>query len=162
MTTAMAADLQQRLLDLVSRAGELLGSPRIEDVLPGILSLARDTVAADGYAVWRFDRDRGAWRVASHAGVSERFAAAMVSSFQGRPVRPVENTEPVAYEDVFAQPELHERHETYRSEGIESILGIPLILDEGSGGSLVFYFRQRRSFATDEIELARALGHLAA
>ena len=162
MTTAMAADLQQRLLDLVSRAGELLGSPRIEDVLPGILSLARDTVAADGYAVWRFDRDRGAWRVASHAGVSERFAAAMISSFQGRPVRPVENTEPAAYEDVFARPELHERHETYRSEGIESILGIPLILDEGSGGSLVFYFRQRRSFATDEIELARALGHLAA
>ena len=140
----------------------MLGSPRIEDVLPGILSVARDTVAADGYAVWRFDRDRGAWIVASHAGVSDRFAAAMISSIRGKPVRPMENTDPVTAEDVFAQPGLEERHDAYRAEGIESFLAIPLILDEGSGGSLAFYFRSRRSFAAEEIELARALGHLAA
>jgi signal transduction histidine kinase len=162
MNAPMTADFEQRLLDLVSRAGELLGSPKIEHVLPGILTVARDTVAADAYAVWRYDRDRSAWRVASHAGVSDRFAAAMISSYQGRPVRPNENVEPLAAEDVFALPALEERREAYRAEGIASMLAIPLVLDEGSGGSLVFYFRRRRTFAPDEIEIARALGHLAA
>ena len=92
----MPPALQQRLLDLVSRTGELLGSPRMEDVLPGILAVARDTVAADGYAVWRLDRDRGVWYVASHAGVSDRFAAAMLPSALAAPPPADGRPEPIA------------------------------------------------------------------
>src|SRR4051812_17013156 len=158
----MPVDLQQRLLDLVSRAGLLLGSPRIEDVLPGILNVARDTVSADGYAVWRLDRNRGVWYVASHAGVSERFAASMIASFDGRPVSPADITDPITAEDVFATPLLAQRREAYREEGIASMLAIPLVMDEGTGGTVVFYFRRRRTFSRDEIEIARALGHLSA
>src|SRR3954463_16262146 len=162
MNASMPVDLQQRLLDLVSRAGLLLGSPRIEDVLPGILNVARDTVAADGYAVWRLDRNRGVWYVASHAGVSERFAASMIASFDGRPVSPADITDPITAEDVFATPLLAERREAYREEGIASMLAIPLVMDQGADGSVVFYFRRRRTFSHDEIEIARALGHLSA
>src|SRR3954468_7447829 len=162
MKASMPVDLQQRLLDLVSRAGLLLGSPRIEDVLPGILHVARDTVAADGYAVWRLDRNRGVWSVASHAGVSERFAMTMIASFDGRPVSPADITDPITAEDVFATPLLAERREAYREEGIASMLAIPLVMDQGADGSVVFYFRRRRTFSHDEIEIARALGHLSA
>src|SRR3954465_14555302 len=158
----MPVCLQQRLLDLVSRAGLLLGSPRIEDVLPGILNVARDTVAADGYAVWRLDRKRGVGYGASHAGVSERFAASMIASFDGRPVSPADITDPITAEDVFATPLLAQRREAYREEGIASMLAIPLVMDEGTGGTVVFYFRRRRTFSRDEIEIARALGHLSA
>src|SRR3954469_15328799 len=157
----MPVDLQQRLLDLVSRAGLLLGSPRIEDVLPGILNVARDTVSADGYAVWRLDRNRGVWYVASHAGVSERFAAAMIASSDGRPAGG-DITDVVRAEDVFATPSLAHRREAYREEGIASMLAIPLVMDEGPAGSVAFYFRRRRAFSHDEIEIARALGHLSA
>src|SRR5919107_2918476 len=162
MKDSMTADLQHRLLDLVSRAGLLLGSPRIEDVLPGILNVARDTVAADGYAVWRLDRNRGVWYVASHAGVSERFAATMIAAFEGRPAAPVELREPIPAEDVFTTPMLVERRDAYREEGIASMLAIPLTMDAGTAGTVVFYFRQRHAFSQDEIEIARALGHLAA
>src|SRR4051794_28897600 len=124
----MSVDLQQRLLTLVSRAGSLLGTPRIEEVLPGILTVASQTVSADGYAVWRFDRTRGAWIVASHAGVSDAFAASAISSLQGQPVGPAP-TEPIAAEDVRVVPLLSERLAAYDREGIVSMLAIPLIVD---------------------------------
>src|SRR5436190_22795516 len=98
----MPAAIQQRLFGLVSRAGILLGSPRIEDVLPGILTVARDTVAADGYAVWRLDPARGGWFIARQAGVSDEFAAAIISSYQGRPAGFVNQVDPIAAEDVLA------------------------------------------------------------
>src|SRR3982751_4801562 len=150
----MPVDLQQRLLDLVSRAGLLLGSPRIEDVLPGILNVARDTVAADGYAVWRFDRERVAWYMATHAGVSDSFAAAMLAPQQRSSADPVDYVEPIAAEDVFDTPMLAARRDAYREEGIASILVVPLRSESGQTGTLVFYFRTRRAFPPEEIELA--------
>jgi signal transduction histidine kinase len=158
----MARDLQRRLLTLVSRAGALLGSPRIEVVLPGILQVAADTVSADGYAIWRFDRTRGVWFVASHAGVSDAFAAAVVSSYQGRPAAPVPSAAPIAVEDVQKARTLTDRREAYQAEGIRSLLAIPLVAETDATGSLVFYFRRRRRFPADEVALARALGDLAA
>src|SRR5436190_7127437 len=157
----MPAAIQQRLFGLVSRAGVLLGSPRIEDVLPGILTVARESVAADGYAVWRLDRTRGAWVIAGHAGVSEEFAAAVISTFQGQPVGAAQQVDPIAAEDVLQLPMLEERREAYVKEGIASILAIPLIIEGDAVGSLVFYYRARHAFHPDEIEVARALGHLA-
>ena len=96
----MPADIQQRLFGLVTRAGVLLGAPRIEDVLPGILTVARESVAADGYAVWRLDRARVAWVIVGHQGVSEEFAAAVISSYQGQPAGVVPDPNPLAAEDV--------------------------------------------------------------
>ena len=40
------------------------------------------------------------------------------------------------------------------------MMGVPLPLDGGHNGGLAFYYRQRRQFSADEIELARALGYL--
>jgi signal transduction histidine kinase len=153
-------DIQQRLLHLVSRAGALLGSPRIEDVLPGILKVAGETVSADGYAVWRLDRGRGAWAMVGHEGVSDDFAAAIVPSH--RDGAGAELFDPIAAEDALQLPALEQRRHAYLKEGIASILGIPLVIDGRAAGSLVFYYRQRHAFPPDEIEIARALGHLAA
>ena len=71
----MADATTERLLSLFATAGVLLGSPRLEDVLPGILAFAREFVQADGYAVWRLDSSPPRWYMASHAGVSDEFAA---------------------------------------------------------------------------------------
>ena len=157
----MSNGLQQRLLTLVSRAGLLLGSPRMEDVLPGILTVASETIAADAYAVWRLDRARGAWVVASHAGVSDGFAATLISRYQGRGTAAPTDLGPIAAEDVRSTPVLAERALAYEREGIVSILAIPLAIDEDGDGTLVFYWRSRRGFAADDIDLGKALGHLA-
>jgi signal transduction histidine kinase len=157
----MSSELQQRLLKLVSRAGVLLGSPRMEDVLPGILTVASETVAADGYAIWRLEPERGAWLAVSHAGISEEFAAAVVSQFHGRPADGALSLDPIAAEDVASTPTLAARAPAYAKEGIASVLAIPLSIDGVAAGMLVFYFRRRRVFAPDDVELAVALGHLA-
>ena len=158
----MPGALQQRLFDLVFRAGALLGSPRIEDVLPRILTIAAETVSADGYAVWRLDRGRGVWFIASHAGISDTFAAAMITTYQGLPAAPVPSTDPIAVQDVLTAPTVAARRDAYQAEGIRSILAIPLVIEDEAVASLVFYFRQPRGFPSDEVEMARALGQLAA
>jgi signal transduction histidine kinase len=158
----MPADIQQRLFGLVSRAGVLLGSPRIEDVLPAILTVARESVAADGYAIWRLDRARGAWVIVGHEGVSAEFSAAVISSHQGQPASAVASPDPIAAEDVLRLPMLEARREAYVKEGIASMLAIPLVIDGDASGSLVFYYRCSHPFPEDEIEMGRAVGHLAA
>jgi signal transduction histidine kinase len=156
------ADLQQRLFGLVSRAGAVLGSPRLEDVLPGILAVSKETVAADGYAVWRIDESRGVWYIASHSGVSDEFAAAMLPSVQpGTTISTAAYTAPIACQDVMADPFLAARRDAYAKEGIASMLAIPLMMDGATTGGVAFYYRRRHEFATDEIEIARALAHLA-
>ena len=130
-----------------SRAGVLLGSPRIEDVLPGILTVARESVAADGYAVWRLDRARGAWVIVGHQGVSEEFAAAVISSHHGQPA------------GRRAGPRSDRRRRRADGcrcsrpgarltceEGIVSMLAIPLVIDGEAAGTLVFYYRRRHGF----------------
>src|SRR6476660_9638847 len=113
----MPADLQLRLFGLVSRAGALLGSPRIEDVLPGILAVAKETVDADGYAVWRIDPMRNMWYIATHSGVSDEFAAAMLPSAQPGTTQPtVDYSKPIASEDVMTDPVLETRREAYARE----------------------------------------------
>src|SRR5476649_541294 len=47
---ASLLDVQQRLMALATAAGSILESPDIEDVLAATIQLARDVVAADGYA----------------------------------------------------------------------------------------------------------------
>src|SRR4051812_47070450 len=157
----MADDLLQRLLNLVSRAGVLLGSPRMEDVLSGILTVASGTVSADGYAIWRLDRTRGAWVIASHAGVSKEFAAAAISSYDGHAAAAVPSRDPIMAEDVHTVPMLSARAAAYDREGVVSMLAIPLSIDGEAAGTLVFYYRRRRAFAPDDVDLANAVGQLA-
>jgi signal transduction histidine kinase len=100
--------------------------------------------------------------VASHSGVSDEFAAAMLPSVQpGSTIPTTAYTEPIASENVMADPFLAARRNAYAREGIASMLGIPLVMDGVTAGSVVFYYRRAHVFVADEIEVARALGHLA-
>ena len=152
------ADLHERLLSLVAASASLLGSPRLEDVLPAIVELAGNTVAADGYAVWRRNSTTGMWHIASHSGVSVEFANAMIPDVQAEPTR---LREPLAADDIDAVPLLERRREALRKEGIRSLLVIPLGSPEAGSATLAFYFRQPHRFNAIEIDTARALGNLA-
>jgi signal transduction histidine kinase len=155
----VSSDLQQRLITLLARTGELFGSPTLEDVLPGILRLAVETFAADGYGVWRLDRAHRRWAMASHAGVSEEFTSSIVPRPDGTAAKAP--SDPIAAEDVMSLPMLALRRDAYAREGIRSMLAIPLTTDEPGTATLVFYYRERQRFASEQIEIARALGHLA-
>jgi PAS domain S-box-containing protein len=158
---ATRADLHQRLLALVAASGSLLGSPRIEDVLRSIVQLAAKGVAADAYAVWRLDPVRRAWHMASHSGLSEKFASSMIAFYAGEPVHALRITEPITAEDVNAVGMLESRRGAYAEEGIRSMLAVPLASQGTAHATLVFYFREPHRFKSVEIETARAFGNLA-
>src|SRR5438270_6149369 len=95
-------DLQQRLVALVAASGTLFESPSTEDVLPGIIVLARTLIPADGYAVWRFDSAASAWHIAASAGVSGGFTSRIVAAYRGDQVVSAPFSEPLVAQSVHA------------------------------------------------------------
>ncbi|MCU1384757.1 MAG: domain S-box [Acidobacteria bacterium] len=156
------ADLEQRLLALVAASGTLFGSPTIDDVLPGVVLLARTLIPADGYALWRFDVAAKRWHIGASAGVSETFTDRIVGTYLGDQVSTIPFSEPLVAESVHTVPMLAERVDAYRAEGIESMLAVPLQIAGHATGTLVFYFRTRHEFSDIEVQTSRALANLAA
>jgi signal transduction histidine kinase/ActR/RegA family two-component response regulator len=152
--------LQQRLLAVAAASGSLLRSPQVDDVTPAILRIARDLVAADGYAVWRVGQKR-VWEIRAFDGVSAAFAKQVVRVLNesGRAVVPFSG--PFAVEDVFASTMLQDRVSAYAEEGIRSLLSVPLGVADAASATLVLYYRTPHRFTDVEIETARALGSIA-
>src|SRR4029077_12651667 len=67
-------ELQRRLMGLAVASASILGSPDTVTVASAAIDVARDVFAADGYALWRFDRS-GAWRIVRAFGISADFAS---------------------------------------------------------------------------------------
>jgi len=152
-------DLRERLMTLAAAAGTLLISPSVEDVLPATLRLATEMVEADGYAVWRLEK--GAWRIGACVGISDQFASAIISHYQSVAAVSLPFTEPLIADDVEQMPFLEERLAAYRSEGVKSMLAVPLAIRGQSSGALAFYFREPHQFTEVETQIALALGNLA-
>jgi signal transduction histidine kinase/ActR/RegA family two-component response regulator len=155
-------DLEQRLVALVAASGTLFGSPKIEDVLPGIIVLARTLIPADGYALWRINPSTKTWSIGESQGLSPEFIARIAESFGIDDVLTVPFAEPFVAESVQTVPFLEARAEAYRAEGIVSVLAVPLTIAARATGTLVFYHRSRHSFDDVEVQTARALSNLAA
>jgi PAS domain S-box-containing protein len=158
---ARRKDLQERLIALVAASGTLFLSPRVDNVTPAILAVAKPLIPADGYAVWRYDATRAAWWIAASEGISERFQQSIVDSYGGEAVSPVPFTEPLVAESVATIPMLAERAAAHRAEGIESMLAVPLMIGGTGSGTLVFYYFTRHLFSEVEVQTARALSNLA-
>ena len=141
-----------------ARRASLLGSPRVEDVVPASLALASSLIAADGYALWRLDAPSLAWRIESYSGVSDDFARRLVTS-DGN-LAPAASAEPVIAEDVTTDPRLLGRLEAFRFEGIRSMLSVPMALGNDATAALAFYYRTPHVFSDVELQTARALGKL--
>jgi signal transduction histidine kinase len=155
-------DLQRRLLTLVAASGSLVGTPDLDVVLPATIRVASELVDADGYAVWRFDRQRREWDALVSSGVSPEFLERMRDVSTDSLPRPLPFITPLVVTDVQSEPELSLRVEAYAREGIRSVLVIPLRIRESWSGTLVFYCRERRVFSDVDVQTAHALGNLAA
>jgi len=159
---ARQADLRQRLVALVAASGTLFGSPKMHDVLPALVVLARTLLRADGYAVWLLDPREKQWRIGASDGISEAFSRMLVESFRGEDVSAVAFTEPLIVSSVTDTPLLEDRARALREEGIESMMAVPLTIGGHGTGTLVFYYRTPHEFDEVEVQTARALGNLAA
>jgi PAS domain S-box-containing protein len=157
---ARQRDLQQRLVALVGASSTLFRSPRLDDVEPAILALGRTLIAADAYAVWRFDAATALWRLAASQGLSERFTAESIGAARGTPVPPLDFSEPLVADRIEDAPILAERVAALKAEGLESMLAVPLVVSGHATGTMVFYSRRPHVFTQVEVQIARAIGDL--
>jgi PAS domain S-box-containing protein len=153
--------LQSKLSALIDASGILLESPRLNAVLPATMSIAKDLIAADGYAVWRLNAPTE-WRIIASTGISSGFATSMIQSFRGETVTTLPFSGPVPVEDVAATPMLAERQSALAAEGIRAMLIAPLKIGGTLSGTLVFYYRSPQRFDDIRTRMASALGNLAA
>jgi PAS domain S-box-containing protein len=151
--------VEERLRALVDASSNLLGSPQTDAVLPAVVDLARSLIEADAYAVWRHLPAESAWVMVASSGLSEEYGRGRVEVTPGTTQLP---QSALIAEDVFADPLLAGRRETYRREGIRSMLTLPLRAHGEDVGTLVFYYREPRRFAETDVVVATALANLAA
>ena len=145
---------EARLMAFAEGARRLLGVIDPKSLVDEVLALAQQSVAADGYAVWR--RQDDTWRVAATSGMDASFASIELPAEHTPPF-----TEPVVAEDVTATPMLESRREAYAKSGVRSLVAVPLDIRGRPGGSIVYYYRERHRPAPIELKIAEALGHLA-
>ena len=155
---SLRSRLYAKLTALVEASRILLDTPRLGVVLPAVVQVARNLIAADGYALWRL-HDGGDWRVVVSNGVSSTFAAAVVPSREAAIVR---FDAPIAVNDVGAAATLANRHAAYAAEGVRALLAVPLHIRGSWSGSLVFYYQSVQHFDHIRMETAAALGNLCA
>ena len=144
--------IEQQLVVLARASATLLASTP-DSVVPSIVRLAQDCVAADAYAVWRRD-SCGAWSIASSAGLSESYSRIVVEG-----AAPADT---LAVDDVLGTDDLQNRISAYREEGIRSLFAAPLRDEREVNGTLVFYYRTPRHFSQAEVTICTALGNMAA
>ena len=145
---------EARLIAFAEGARRLLGVTDPKVLVDEVLALAQQSVAADGYAVWR--RKDDTWRVAAASGMDASFAFIEVPSEHVPPF-----TGPIVAEDVTATPILESRREAYAKSGVRALVAVPLEIRGRPGGSIVYYYRERHRPQPIELKIAEALGHLA-
>ena len=150
--------LEQKLTLLTEATAALLGSLSIERVLAEIMRLSHHLMAADAYSVWLTDSDTGEWRVASSAGLPQKFLDAAADEFkQSR--EPM--NEPLIAEDISELSVTPAFKDIIRSEGIAALLATPLKTNAQTSGSLVFYYYAPQRMDEIELKVSGALANLA-
>src|SRR5262249_43095420 len=125
--------VEEALTLLVEASAGILGSLDLDQVLNSILDLARRLIGADAYAVWRFLRRHGEWRVLADRGLSPGYLRALPPTSNPLPDLPF----PI--ENVDQAPLLAWRQAAHQAEGIRALLVAPLRLDGEKAGTLTFY-----------------------
>jgi len=149
-------ELRRRLSTIIDASSALLESPRLDDVVPAVLVVARQVLPADATAVWRLHKSQ--WRVAASHDLSAAFTASTVApgSDLERGVGDI-----MAIESID-DPRLAGRRAAYEAEGIASMLVVPLQSGPELRVAIAFYYRTPRHFTSVERESVLGLARLAA
>jgi PAS domain S-box-containing protein len=150
-----------RLGLLVEAAGRLLATLDLDEVLPQVLELAKQTLTADGYALWR-RRASGEWFLQAVSGLSNEYVAAAQRAIVGNSAE-ISLDGPIVAGDIASTEWLTPAHkEAHAAEGNKAFLAVPLHHQDAVIGTLVFYYRSPRSFSDTELASVNAVANLAA
>ena len=154
------AELHRGLTTLVGASASLLQTPDADSVRSATLTIARQLLEADGYALWLLDETR-VWHIIKSEGISPDFSARSIETQEGSsPAASVLLTEALPVEDVAAMSLLAAQRHLYEREGVRSMLVCPMRIGPSGAGTLVFYYRERHAFSRMEVQTAQALANL--
>ena len=152
----------ERLRLLLEASSTLLGSLKVDEILPKVLEVARTTLAADAYALWEYDAGEGSWGIAAHAGLSPDYIREASEAIRDN-VAVVSFEEPIVAEDIAATEWLTPAHRrAHATAGTKSMLAVALIYGGRVLGTLAFYYRDAHRFTEAEKSAASLLANLAA
>jgi signal transduction histidine kinase len=150
-----------RLGLLVDAAGRLLATLDLDEVLPQVLDLAKQTLTADGYALWR-RRVSNDWFLQTASGLSDGYVAASQLAIKDNDAQvPLDG--PIVAGDIASTDWLSDAHKAaHAAEGNKAFLAVPLRHQGVVIGTLVFYYRSARTFTASELAAVNAVANLAA
>jgi PAS domain S-box-containing protein len=152
----------KRLRRLLEASSTLLGTLSVEKVLPEVLDLAQRTLAADGYALWRYDEETKSWGIAIHSGLSEEYVKHVPGTVQGNSAD-ISFDAPIVAEEISDAEWLTPEHRrAHAAAGTQSMLAVALRHDEQVFGTLAFYYGDPHPFTEAEKSAAWTLANLAA
>jgi PAS domain S-box-containing protein len=152
----------ERLRRLLEAASTLLGSLSVEKVLPEVLDLAQRTLAADGYALWRYHEETKTWGIAIHSGLSEDYVEHAPSTVGGNSAE-ISFDAPIVAEEIAETEWLTPEHRrAHAAAGTQSMLAVALRHEEHIFGTLAFYYGNPHTFTEAEKSTAWTLANLAA
>jgi len=149
-------DIRARLLALTNGADALLAARSLAATYAAAVELAREVLPGDGYGIWMLAPAAREWRMVSSRGVSAQFAAERLVGDH------VTFAQPIGVEDVDASAMVEARRAAYASEGIRSLLTMPLSIGGERRSTLVVYHRTSHVTTETELRVGVALGHLVA
>jgi signal transduction histidine kinase/CheY-like chemotaxis protein len=144
-------------------AGHLLASTlKVEEVLQRFTELVRTRLSVDVVRIWLHERDTE-YRLAAQAGLAEKpgLMRMQFAPGEGAVGWIMEHLTPLLLPDLLVDPRFRERAWA-QSEGLQSFVGVPLMLDDVPIGVLLCWTRQHREFASEDVALAQALATSAA
>jgi PAS domain S-box-containing protein len=157
MPTRAVGQRPNPLRVLAEASASLLATPELSSVVAKILELASEMIHAEAYAVWRTFDDT-TWRIVAARGLSSDHLADRVTNR----IPSALTAEPIIIPDLISHPFFQFRREFYESEGIKSLLVVPLLIRSRPQGTITFYWRVPHQTTREDVEYAVALANLSA
>jgi PAS domain S-box-containing protein len=142
---------------LAEASASLLATPAVSSVVTKILDLASEVIEAEAYAVWR-TYDLKAWKIVAARGLSPSYMETTLPAAGASGL----TSAPVVIEDVRSHPLVEQRRREYRSEGIASLLVVPLLIQGRPEGTITFYWKTPHNTPPEDVQYASTLANLAA
>jgi signal transduction histidine kinase len=154
-----AAERRLRDIEALYRADEsLYGALRTERVLNALVDVVTSALEADQSVVFTWDAAGGRLVVAASHGVAEEVLARLSSKPpDGAVGKVLRDRRPLAIADVTAAKGTTVALPLAATEGIRSVLLVPILVDDQVFGVLVASYRQPRPFPEEEQRLFVAL-----
>src|SRR6185436_1262782 len=144
---------------LVESGRLLTATLQVSEVLSRLAELVRSRFGADVTRILLSEDAPGVFRLHAQAGAT-RTAREMVQHNVGDEDGLIgwiaKHHKPLAHSDVQAEPGV-KRRQWLESEGVVSVLGLPLFLESELVGVLTILYRTRHVFTAEELALGEAL-----